>query len=110
MSLTTRAKTVLSGAIASMVLLTLTASPTLADTHNDTVTPTTASSTNEAKLTQEQTSQTTAQTNQTPQQPNQMGCSCCQNMMNNMPGMMNNMPEMMNNMPEMMDGQSNQSR
>ncbi len=103
MSLTTRAKTVLSGAIACMALLTLTASPALADTHNETVTPTTASSTNEAKPAQEQTSQTTAQTNQTPQQPNQMGCSCCKNMMNNMPGMMNNMPGMMG-------GQSNQSR
>ena len=104
MSLTTRAKTVLSGAIACMALLTLTASPALADTHDETVTPTTtASSTNEAKPTQEQTNQTTAQTNQTPQQPNQMGCSCCKNMMNNMPGMMNNMPGMMG-------GQSNQSR
>ncbi|NEQ22334.1 MAG: hypothetical protein F6K28_24725 [Microcoleus sp. SIO2G3] len=90
MSLTTRAKTVLSGAIACMALLTLTASPMLADTHDETVTPTTtASSTNEAKLAHEQT-------NQTPQQPNQMGCSCCKNMMNNMPGMMG--------------GQSNQSR
>jgi hypothetical protein len=37
MSLTTRAKTVLSGASACMALLTLTASPGLADTHNETV-------------------------------------------------------------------------
>lgn len=69
--MTTRAKTVIGGAIASLALLTLTASPTLANTHNQTVTPTTASdSTNSAKLNAEQTSQVTAQRNQTTQQTN----------------------------------------
>lgn len=92
MNMTTRAKTVLGTAIASLTLLTLAGTPSLADTHNKTATPTRASnSTSEASSTQNQTSQKIAQTNQTPQQPNQMGCSCCKNMMNNMPGMMNNM-------------------
>ena len=97
MSMTTSVKTVLGAAIASLALLTLAASPTLADTHNQTVKPTTTSSTNEAKLTQEQTNKITAQTNQTPEQQNQAGCACCKSMMNNMRGMMNNMPGMMNN-------------
>lgn len=100
MNMTTRAKTVLSGAIASLALLMFAATPTLADTHSQTVKPTTTSrstNANEASLTQEQTSQMTAQTNQTPQPPTPKGCACCKSMMNNMPGMMNNMPGMMNN-------------
>lgn len=105
MSIITRAKTVLSPAVAGLTLLVLAASPTLANTHNKTVTPNQASSaTNSVKLNQQQTSQRTVPTNQTPQQPNQMGCPCCQNMMNNGPGMMNS------NMPGMMGGQNNQSR
>ncbi len=99
MSMTTSVKTVLGAAIASLTLLTLAASPSLADTHNKTATPTTASNpTNEAQPTQEQTSSITAQTNQTPQpqQPTQTGCSCCKNMGNNMQGMMHNMPGMGN--------------
>lgn len=97
MSITTSVKTVLGAAIASLTVLTLAASPSLADTHNKTATPTKASnSTNEAQPTQEQTSQITAQTNQTPQQPTQTGCSCCKNMGNNMQGMMHNMPGMGN--------------
>ncbi|MDP8964405.1 MAG: hypothetical protein M3O33_10570 [Cyanobacteriota bacterium] len=95
-SLTTRTKRLLSTAIASLTLLTLTASPSLADTHQETVTPTKASSsTNEAQPTQQETSQITAPTNQTQQQQNQTGCGCCKNMMNNMQGMRNNMPGMM---------------
>lgn len=97
MNMTTSVKTGLGAAIALLTLLTFTASPSQADTPNNTATPTTASnSTNEANLTQEQTSQTTAQTNHnhTSQQPAQTGCGCCKNMGNNMPGMMNNMPGM----------------
>ncbi|MDP8962690.1 MAG: hypothetical protein M3O33_01640 [Cyanobacteriota bacterium] len=104
MSMTTSVKTVLGTVIASLTLLTLVASPSLADTHQKTVTPTTASSsTNEAQPTQQETSQIIGQTNQTPQEQKQMGCSCCRNMMNNMQGMMNNMSGMMNNMPGMGD-------
>lgn len=111
MSIITRAKTVLSSAVAGLTLLVLAASPTLANTHNQTVTPNQASSaTNSVKLTQQQISQRTAPRNQTTQQTNQMGCACCQSMMNNMPRTMNNMPGMMNNMPGMMGGQNNQSR
>jgi hypothetical protein len=88
-----------------MTLLVLAASPTLANTHNQTVTPIQVSSaTNEVKLTQRQINQRTAPRNQTTQQSNQMGCPCCQSMMNNMPGMMNS------NMPGMMGGHNNQSR
>ena len=104
MSMITGAKTILSGSIAYLVLLTLTASPTLANTHIQTATPTTASSsTSSAKLISEQTNQTTPQRNQRIQQTKQTGCPCCNKMMNNMPGMMNNMPGMM-------DGQNNQSK
>jgi hypothetical protein len=106
MSITTCVKTLLSGVIASLSLLTLAASPSFANTHTQTRTPPTASSstsTQEAKPTQQQTSQTTAQTNSTVEQPKQMGCSCCKNMMNN------NMTDMMNNMPGMM-GNPSQSR
>lgn len=102
MSIITRTKTVLSPVIAGLTLLVLAASPTLADTHNQTVTPIQASSaTNEVKLTQQQINQRTAPRNQTTQQ---MGCPCCQKMMNNGSGMMNS------NMPGMMGGQNNQSR
>jgi len=102
----TLAKTVIGGTIAGLTLLALTANPSLADTHNQTASPTTASSsTNEAPVAQERLSQTIAQTNQAPQQPTQGGCSCCKNMMNNM-----NMPAMRNNMPGMTGNQSNPSR
>lgn len=100
----TRAKTILSGSVAYLLLLTLTGSPTLANNHNQTATLTTASSsTTSVKLTSEQTNQTTPQRNQRTQQTKQTGCPCCNKMMNNMPGMMNNMPGMM-------DGQNNQSK
>ncbi len=52
MSIITRAQTVLSPAVAGLTLLVLAASPTLASTHNQTVTPNQASSaTNSVKLT-----------------------------------------------------------
>ena len=83
-----RTKTVIGGAIAGLTLLTLTANPTLASTHNQTAISTTPSSlTNETQMTR-QISQTTTQKNQTTQQTNQPGCACCKSMMNNMPGMM----------------------
>lgn len=98
-------KSVLSSAVAGLTLLVLAASPTLASTHNQAVTPNQAkSATNSVKLSQNQINQRTAPRNQTTQQSNQMGCPCCQSMMNNMPGMMNS------NMPGMMDGENNQSR
>lgn len=88
MSMITRAKTVIGGAIAGLTLLTLTANPTLASTHNQTAISTTPSSlTNETGLTKEQISQTTTPRNQTTQQTNQTGCACCKSMMNNTPGM-----------------------
>ena len=111
MNMITRAKTLLNCSIAGLTLIVLAASPTLANTHNQILTPNQASNTSkEAKLSQEQISQTTVPRNQTTQQTNQTGCACCKSMMNNMPGMMNNMPGMMNNMPGMMGGQNNQSR
>lgn len=111
MSIITRAKTVLSPAVAGLTLLVLAASPTLANTHNKSVTPNQSSSpTNEVKLTQQQINQRTAPRNQTTQQNNQMGCACCQSMMNNMPKMMNNTPGMMNNMPGMTGGHNNLNR
>ncbi len=89
MSMITRAEKMIYGAIAGLTLLTLTANPTLASTHNQTAISTTPSSlTNETRLTREQISQTTTPRNQTPQQTNQTGCACCKSMMNNMPGMM----------------------
>ncbi|MDM9580499.1 hypothetical protein [Nostoc sp. GT001] len=98
MNISTGVKTVLSGAVASFALLTLTTTASFANTPKGTVTPNqSARAINEAKLIQVLTSQRTAPTNQTPQQPNQTGCKCCQAMMNKMPGMMNNMPGMMNN-------------
>lgn len=103
MSMTTRAKTVLSRAIASLGLLILAAGPSVANTHTQTKASDTASSpANETKLAQEQRSQTAPQANPRVQQPTQMGCSCCQNMMNN------NLKGMMNT-PGMM-GTPNQSR
>lgn len=104
MSMITHTKTILSGSVASLVLLTLAASSALANTHIQTVTPTTvSSSTNSVKLTSQQTNQITPQKKQRTQQTKQTGCPCCSKMMNNMPGMMNNMPGMM-------DGQNNQSK
>ncbi len=98
MNINTSVKTLLSKAVASFALLTLTTTASFANTPKVTVTPNqSARAINEAKLTQLLTSQRTAPTNQTPQQPNQTGCKCCQTMMNNKPGMMNNMPGMMNN-------------
>ncbi|WP_373524839.1 hypothetical protein [Nostoc sp.] len=98
MNISTGVKTVLSGAVASFALLTLTTTASFANTPKETVTPNqSARAINEAKLIQVLTSQRTAPTNQTPQQPKQTGCKCCQGMMNNKPGMMNNMPGMMNN-------------
>ncbi len=97
MSMTTRTKKVLSGAITSLGLLTLAASPTFANTHIETKIPATASIPKEGTKLAQQRSQTPAQTNQKAPQPSQMGCSCCQNMMdNNMKGM-TNMPGMMGN-------------
>ncbi len=91
MSMNTRVKTVLSGVIASLGLLIFAASPTFANTQNQTRTLNkTSSSTNAAELSQ-------AQTSPRVQQSNQMGCSCCKNMMNNMRGTMDNMPGMMEN-------------
>lgn len=88
---------VLTGALASFALLTFAASPSLAESRTQTVTPsTTSSTTNETNQTQQQISQRTAPANQTPQQPNQTGCSCCK--------------DMTNNMHQMKDGQNNQSR
>lgn len=100
----TQTKTLLNGSIAGLTLMVLAASPTLANTHNQILTPNQASSTSkELKLSQQQSSQRTAPINQTTQQTNQAGCSCCKSMMSNMPGMMNNMPRMM-------DRQNNQSK
>ncbi|MFQ4143946.1 hypothetical protein [Chlorogloeopsis sp. ULAP02] len=97
MNISTSVKTVLSGAVASFALLTLTTTASFANTPKETVTPNqSARAISEAKLTQVLTSQKTAPTNQTPQQPNPTGCKCCQAMMNSKPGMMNNMPGMMN--------------
>lgn len=118
MNIITQAKTLLHGSLAGLTLMVLAANPTLANTHNQILTPHQASSTsNEAKLSQQQVSQRTAPRNQTTQQTNQMGCACCKSMMNNMPDMMNNMPGMMHNTPGMMNntpntmgGQNNQSR
>lgn len=105
MSMITRAKTVLNPAVAGLSLLVLAASPTLANTHNQSVTPNQASSVkNEVKLTQQQINPRTLPRNQETQQDNQTGCPCCQSMMKKMPGMMNS------NMHRMMDGQNNQSR
>lgn len=102
--MTTRTRqVVLTGALASFALLTFAASPSLAESRTQTVTPTTTSNTtNEANQTQQQIGQRTAPANQTPQQPNQTGCSCCKDMMNN--------KQMMHNMHQMKDGQNNQSR
>lgn len=72
MSMLTLAKTVIGGTIAGLTLLALTANSSFADTHNQTA------------------SQTIAQTNQAPQQPTEGGCSCCKDMMKNMPGMTGN--------------------
>ena len=103
MSMLTVAKTLIGGTVAGLTLLALTANPSFADTHKPTAAPTTASSTNETPVAQNSLNQTAAPTNQTPQQPTQGGCSCCKNMMSNMPGMMKNMPGMTGN-------QSNPSR
>ncbi|HYW19270.1 MAG TPA: hypothetical protein VE956_08140 [Nodularia sp. (in: cyanobacteria)] len=85
MNINTGVKTVLSGAVASFALLTLTTTASFANTPKETVTPNqSARVINEAKLIQVLTSQRTAPTNQTPQQPNQTGCKCCQGMMNNL--------------------------
>lgn len=104
MNIITQAKTLLYGSVSGLTLIVLAASPTLANTHNQILTPDQASSTsNEAKLSQQQVSQRTDPSNQTTQQTNQMRCACCKSMMNNMPGMMNNTPDTMG-------GQNNQSR
>lgn len=111
MKIITQAKTLLYGSVAGLTLMVLTANPTLANTHNQILTPEQASSaSNEVKPSQQQVSQRTAPRNQTTQQTNQMGCSCCKSMMNNMPGMMNKTPGMMNRMPDTMGGQNSQSR
>lgn len=111
MNIITQAKTLLHGSLAGLTLMVLAANPTLANTHNQILTPHQASSTsNAAKLSQQQVSQRTAPRNQTTQQTNQMECACCKSMMNNMPGMMHKTPGMMNSMPDTMGGQNNQSR
>ncbi|MEA5625205.1 hypothetical protein [Nostoc sp. UHCC 0251] len=98
MNINTGVRILLSGAVASFALLTLTTNASFANTVKETAnTNQLVNAINKAKLTQTPTNQRTAPTNQTPQQPNQTGCKCCQAMMNNMPGMMNNMPGMMNN-------------
>ena len=100
----TQAKTLLNGSIAGLTLMVLAASPTLANTHNQILTPNQASSTSKkVQLSQQQSGQRTAPINQTTQQTNQTGCPCCKSTMSNMPGMMNNMPGMM-------DRQNNQSK
>jgi len=86
-------KALIGGSVAGLTFLILTATPSLANTHNQTATPTSASSASgETQPMQQNPNQTTAQTTPTPQQPNQTGC-CCKKMMNNsMEPMMNNMP------------------
>ena len=118
MKIITQAKTLLYGSVAGLTLMVLAANPTLANSHNQILTPEQASSaSNELKPSQQQVSQRTAPRNQTTQQTNQMGCACCKSMMSNMPDMMNNMPGimnktpgMMNSMPDTMGGQNRQSR
>ncbi|BAY35465.1 hypothetical protein NIES2107_73770 (plasmid) [Nostoc carneum NIES-2107] len=91
MNIITGVKTVLSGAVASFALLTLTTTASFANTPKEAVTPNqSARAINEAKLIQVLTSQRTTPTNQMPQQPEQTGCKCCQAMMNHKPGMINN--------------------
>ncbi len=80
--MSTRMKTVLTGTLAIFALLTLSASPSLAESRTQTATSSTT--TKEANQTQQQISQKTVPVpaNETPQQPTQTGCSCCKNMMN----------------------------
>ncbi|MBW4562026.1 MAG: hypothetical protein KME32_12895 [Mojavia pulchra JT2-VF2] len=97
-------QTVLTGALAGFALLTLAASPSLAETLSRTVTNNNSNKpASEVNQTQKQISQTTAPNSQMPQQPQQMGCSCCKNMM------MNNTHQM-NNMHQMMRDQTNQRK
>ncbi|BAY73075.1 hypothetical protein H6G10_13955 [Anabaena cylindrica FACHB-170] len=91
MNISTGVKIVLSGAVASFALLTLTPTASFANTSREVVTPNqSVRAINEAKLIQVLTSQRTTPTNRMPQQPEQTGCKCCQAMMNHKPGMTNN--------------------
>lgn len=113
MSITTRTKTIISGAAAGLALLGLTAIPARAHNYNQATTSTVALHHNQSVtpptsgkiLAQAQTTPTQSQLNQkkmeTMQQMNQMmeQCNSMMSMMQNMPGMTgrDNMPGMMNN-------------
>jgi len=81
MNISTGVKIVLSGAVASFALLTLTPTASFANTSREVVTP---------NQSVRAISQRTTPTNRMPQQPEQTGCKCCQAMMNHKPGMTNN--------------------
>lgn len=104
MSITTRTKTIVSGSIAGLALLGLTAIPAFARNHNQSATPFAT----ETTLTQAQATPTPAQMNQqmmqNMQQMNRMMEQC-----NSMMSMMQNMPSMTgrDNMPGMMNNQNN---
>ncbi len=89
-------KTVLTGTLASFALLTLVASPSLAESRTQSANSSTTTA--EANQTQQQISQKTVPVKQTPPEPTQMGCGCCKNMMN------------MQKKHEMMDAPNNQAK
>lgn len=118
MSMTTRNKTIISGAVAGLAMLGLTAVPAIAHNHDQVTKSTiavnhgqsTTPRTSGATQTQVQATPTPAQMNQKMQQMNQMmeRCNSMMSKMQNMRGS-GDMPEMMNN-PNSQPGQGRMNR